>query len=300
MNTYKNGNTIVSIKSDGTKIRYVPDNQQAEPEFPESIDMKITNKCSMNCPMCHEKSTPYGYHGNLNHPLLDSLRPYTELAVGGGDPLSHPDLEFFLKRMKDRKVICNITVHWKQFLNNYKTLKYWEQEGLIHGVGVSVTEVVPEDVINMMIGFPNLVVHAILGIINEHLLNMLSDKDLNVLLLGYKVFGRGVDYRFNHERSIDDNIMVLSNKIETMYKHFRAVSFDNLAIKQLKLKEKMTPAAWKQFYMGDDGTFTMYVDLVKNEYAVSSTSPERNNIDDNDIETLFANIRRKDDALCTK
>ena len=33
---------------------------------------------------CHEKATPDGKHGDiLNIPFLNSLEPYTELAIGG-------------------------------------------------------------------------------------------------------------------------------------------------------------------------------------------------------------------------
>ena len=76
--TYKNGNTIVSISDDGTKVRYVPDNAPAMPVYPESIDMKISNRCEMGCAQCHEQSTATGKQANLKHPLLDSLHPYTE------------------------------------------------------------------------------------------------------------------------------------------------------------------------------------------------------------------------------
>ena len=42
--------------------------------------------------------------------------------------------------------------------------------------------------------------------------------------------------------------------------------------------------------MGDDGTATMYVDMVKGEYAKSSTSTERYPIEDNII-PMFEKIR---------
>ena len=291
MGVYKNGNTIVEIKNDGTKIRYIPDNQIANPQYPESIDLKITNKCFMNCSMCHEKSTSDGVHGNLNHPLFDSLHPFTELAIGGGDPMTHPELEAFLRRMKDKQIICNLTVHCNQFENNYKTLKYWEQEGLIHGLGVSVNQIIPSILIERMIGFPNLVVHTIIGVADKYVYDILSDKGLNILMLGYKTFGRGVDYLDQHSRRIAENIESLAAQIERAPEHFRAVSFDNLAINQLKLKEKMTPKAWETFYMGDDGMFTMYVDIVNEQYAISSTSKERNNIDSNNIDIIFSKIK---------
>ena len=41
------------------------------------------------------------------------------------------------------------------------------------------------------------------------------------------------------------------------------------------LQQHLTPKQWDEFYMGDDGKFTMYVDAVKQEYARSSTSLDR-------------------------
>ena len=128
MSVYKNGNTIVEIKKNGTKIRYTPDNVRACPEFPESIDLKISNRCDVSCAQCHECSTPDGKLADLNHPLLDSIMPFTEIAIGGGDPMAHPDLEQFLIRMKQKRVFSNITVHWTSFLKNYETLKKWTEE----------------------------------------------------------------------------------------------------------------------------------------------------------------------------
>ena len=43
--------------------------------------------------------------------------------------------------------------------------------------------------------------------------------------------------------------------------------------------------------MGDDGTATMYVDMVKKEFARTSTSEERFPLEDR-IETMFQKIRK--------
>lgn len=51
------------------------------------------------------------------------------------------------------------------------------------------------------------------------------------------------------------------------------ISFDNLALEQLGIRSLVTPEIWERNFMGPDGQFTMYVDAVRNEYAVSSTSP---------------------------
>ena len=97
LGTYQNGNYTVKIYDNGTKIRE-NDLDFFEPDTVESMDIKITNSCDKMCPFCHEASTPDGKHGDiLNLPFLDTLHPYTELAIGGGNPLSHPDLIPFLR-----------------------------------------------------------------------------------------------------------------------------------------------------------------------------------------------------------
>lgn len=91
-----------------------------------------------------------------------------------------------------------------------------------------------------------------------------------ILILGYKIFGRGVKY---DAKKLERYISEWRYWIGTICRTKNSiVSFDNLAIKQLDLKRILKPDAWEKFYMGDDGKFTMYIDTVKMEYAVSSTS----------------------------
>ena len=88
---YTNGNTVVTILSDGTKIR----EYEGDPVIlhPESIDVKITDYCDMGCAYCHESSTTSGSHADLKTLLgiIHDLPAGVELAIGGGNPLSHPD-----------------------------------------------------------------------------------------------------------------------------------------------------------------------------------------------------------------
>ena len=290
MSVYKNGNTIVEIREDGTKIRFVPDNAPALPVYPESIDMKICNRCDMGCSMCHEQSTKDGKLGNLSSKLIESLHPYTEVAIGGGDPLSHPNLPEFLDILKKKNVIANITVHWRTFMENLSLLHDWTNSGLIHGLGVSINEKVPDNVINELTKFPHAVAHIIIGVAAPSAYEQLMDKDLNILLLGYKDFGRGKKYYCEHTTGVNNYTKWVINNLRYMLKRFRAVSFDNLAIEQVELKKMLDPEIYSQIYMGGDGTFTMYIDLVENKYAISSTN-ERHDIFSNNIDDLFAKVR---------
>ena len=147
--------------------------------------------------MCHENADPYGRHGDLNHLLMDSIPSNTEIAIGGGNPMAHPDLYGFLQRMKKQEVICNITVHYNQFMKSADTLHRWQTEGLIHGVGVSVNHPLQET--TEMETFAHLVVHTIAGVADPETYRNLADKNLNLMILGYKDFGRGTGYHEKYE-----------------------------------------------------------------------------------------------------
>lgn len=293
LGTYENGNYTVMLLSDGTKIRF---NNKAtmKADFPESIDLKISNKCSGPtgfgpCEFCHEQSHPNGELANLNHPLLNSLHPYTELAIGGGNVLEHPDLFPFLSRMKDKNVICNMTLHLDHFLGAVSYIKYLQEEGYLHGVGISVNKAIDRDTIDRIVAIPNTVVHTIAGIMPQEGYKSLYDRNIKLLILGYKNYGRGAEY-IKHDDGIMDRIGILHDNIMDMMSHFNLISFDNLALEQLKVKELVDKDTWESCYMGDDGEATMYIDLVKEQFAKSSVS-SRIDINSNKIEDLFNQVR---------
>lgn len=291
--SYQNGNYTVIMMSDGTKIR-MNNLDNLTPDFPESIDMKISNKCSGPkgfgpCGFCHEQSHPNGELANLSHPLLDSLHPYTELALGGGNVLEHPDLFPFLSRMKDQKVICNMTLHLDHFLGADSYIKYLQEEGYIHGIGISVNKIIDQDTIDKIKSIPNTVVHTIAGIMPIDGYKALYDNDIKLLILGYKYYGRGKEY-IKHDGKIMDRIGDLHSSLMDMMPHFNLISFDNLALEQLRVKELVDKDTWNRCYMGDDGDFTCYVDLVSETFAKSSVS-DRIPINSNKIEDLFNQVR---------
>lgn len=288
LGSYKNGNYSVLIFEDGTKIRYNNEDELIA-AFPESIDMKISNRCNMGCPQCHEQSVPDGALANLYHPLLNSLHPYTELALGGGNVFEHPGLREFLFRMAEKKIICNITVHAHHFIQYFNEIQYHVDHGTLHGIGVSVNEPIDDKFINYLKSIPNVVVHVIAGIVPWETLVKLSDNNIKLLILGYKTFGRGIQYWCDNKEDVAAEIVHLKEHLPYLFKHFPVVSFDNLALEQLNVREFVNEETWERFYMGDDGKYTMYIDLVKEEFATSSISP-RLPIDSNKIEELFKRV----------
>lgn len=291
LGVYKNGNYHVVMFSDGTKIR-ANKLDNLTPAFPESIDMKICNRCDRGCKMCHECSTPDGALADLNAPFLDTLKPYTELAIGGGNPLEHPGLVEFLKRMKAQKVICNMTVHLDHLYQYHGVIRSLVDDGLIYGLGISVHKPLLKGDIRAIKKFPNAVIHVIAGLANNEVFDSLAGNDLKLLILGYKNYGRGESYATGRGKTILDELIYLREALPSMVNDFKIISFDNLAISQLHVRNIVTEQQWETAYMGDDGQYTMYIDLVKNEYAVSSTS-ERHAIVHDNIEDMFRSVREK-------
>ena len=289
---YQNGNYHVAIFDNGTKLRYNEEDSMTA-EFPESIDCKICNRCDMNCEMCHERSTPDGALADLNNPVLDTLHPFTELAIGGGNPLEHPGLKEFLERMKEKKVICNLTVNLNHFRQYYNELLSLSTNELIHGLGISVQRLKNAHDVDFIKSFPHSVVHVIAGVVDMDTINQLANNNLNLLILGYKDFGRGKDYYNEYCKKVEYNSDMLKLKLAELRdtEAFEAICFDNLAIKQLDVRHLVSEQEWNDLYMGDDGQYTMYIDLVKNEYAVSSTS-ERHPIPAHaSVGDLFRNVK---------
>ncbi|MBR0369413.1 MAG: hypothetical protein IJH63_01655 [Methanobrevibacter sp.] len=294
LNKYKDGNIKVEIFDDGTRIIDIPDGEEPNLEFPLSMDFKITNWCDQMCPMCHEKSNPEGQPGDImNLKFIDGLQAGTEMALGGGKVTSHPQLKEFLQKLKKQGVLPSITVHQNEFVDKATFINELIEEDLIYGLGISfltkydmLWKAVSEN--------ENAVVHLIAGIHGKDVFDYLSQFNCKILVLGFKDFGRGSLLLQNDEKKkdIEDKINWLKENLSKYMTKFKVVSFDNLALKQLDVKRNLTEDQWNEFYQGNDGTMTMYVDGVKQEFARTSTSPTRYKLKDT-IEEMFEVVKNE-------
>ena len=270
LGVYKNGNYNVCLLEDGTKIRETEEDEFI-PAFAENCDCKITDKCDGGCQFCYEGCTPNGKHGDiLNYKFLDTLHPYTELAINGND-MSHPDLIPFLEKLKEKKVVANMTVNQIHFEKKQDLIKKLVDEKLIYGLGVSLVNPT-EKFIGLIKKYPNAVIHVINGVLKPSDVEALENNNLKMLILGYKHLRRGDDfYSEDHENIVVKQNWLYENLAEIIEK-FKVVSFDNLAIDQLNVRRLMSDDEWNEFYMGDDGTMTYYIDMVERKFARSSTA----------------------------
>lgn len=292
---YKNGNYTVSINlANGTKIRE-NDLDNLTPAFAENCDCKITDRCDGGCEFCYEGCSPHGKHGDILNPkFLDTLHPWTELAINGND-LSHPDLIPFLEKLKEKNVITNMTVSQIHFERKQDFIKELIDNKLIYGLGISLKEPT-EEFIKLVKQYPNVVIHTINGVTTLEDYKALANHNLKILILGYKELQRGIKYMDDHFIPVKQAQASLYGALKTMIDEgwFNVVSFDNLAIAQLDVKRLLNTEEWDEFYMGDDSEYTFYLDLVDQKFSKNSIAPENERYDLLDsVDAMFEKIRKR-------
>lgn len=252
---------------------------------------------------CHENSTPDGACGKLTkngnqfyHEFFNTLRPGTEVALGGGALTSIPRAELtnFLALLRSKGIIPNITINQRELSNHMDYIQSLINNGLVFGVGVSFVNYKDVRFLNFCKNNKNVVIHVINGVINEEALEYLADNDLKMLVLGYKDFRRGKLYKSTVSEIIKENQKYLFNNINKYFERFKVVSFDNLALEQLEINRFLSEEEWNEFYMGEDGTSTMYIDLVQEKFAKNSTFPEEKRLSLlNSIDEMFKIVKEK-------
>jgi radical SAM protein with 4Fe4S-binding SPASM domain len=90
----------------------------ARAPWPELVDISISNQCSKGCDFCYRDSRPDGAVMSLEtyEHLLDCLTspiwgPPFQVAIGGGEPLEHPQLLDILDATQRRGIVANFTTN---------------------------------------------------------------------------------------------------------------------------------------------------------------------------------------------
>lgn len=296
---YWNGNGYIEInKINGTSIRTILDDKPYVAEFPENIDMEISNKCTNGCSFCYANCTPEGKDADINkfiedkNSFLYSLQPGTELALNGNEPL-HPQLFNLLNFCKERQILANLTVHENTLIKNRHLLEFWLDSRYINGIGISPCSY-SEEMINFCKAHPTSVIHTIAGITSPIEFNLLKDNSLKILILGYKTFGKGEEYKGKFSKKIEENILWLKDNLSSFQNNFEVISLDNLAIIQLQPETWLPKDTYSKIYRGDDGSHTFFIDLVNETYALNSMqSKENHEYLLSDVKDMLKNIQSK-------
>lgn len=150
----KNGNYWVGYKF-GRKLRFSTNKDICIPEYPELIDLNITDMCEHNCPFCYKGSNMEGKHADLDNIKMligkinrefdygDPVKfKKIEFAIGGGNVLLYPQLDELFKYLSDAGHLINVTINAKDYhklFDDDKIKNIFDQ--YVNAVGVSVSSV---------------------------------------------------------------------------------------------------------------------------------------------------------------
>lgn len=292
---YVNGNAAVSIDDNGRRVVEWPDGEDLKLEYPLSIDLNISNRCSNGCTYCYAGNTPTGRVADfLTMNYLDDMLAGSEIAINIQYPLPE-NFEFWLEKMKKQGVIVNATINQLDFERDEAIIDQvadWQDRGLLHGIGISYRS---NNYIYDKIGkLKNVVIHMIVGIHTlEEIRAMLLN--YNVLVLGYKFKERGITYS-QMNQFVSSSIEMLKLRADELLKIVGrgVLCFDTKAVEQLELKNHLSEEDWNTYYQGDEGTISFYIDGVKGTFNTDShTNDEPIPIDGMCIKDMFRVIREE-------
>lgn len=311
---YHNGNYIVAVFDNGTKVRLAGHNDDLRPKFPESIDVTISHKCSNGCRYCYAGCTKDGNEmkvvDDINTAYLSkdarwigTLHPYTEVALNLNSDIP-AEFETLLYALSERDVFTNITVNQMNFDACFDRLKEWQDKGLVYGIGISVTDFASlDEVIEKSRELKNVIFHLVLGLFTKEQFISLKDKDIGILLLGYKTTGRGGEYKVKNkavDKNISDMMKFFKDKDEDYsddyYDWFKVLCMDTLAADMIKDSIGTSPRYEDDaLNMGREGEFTFYIDAVDGKYGVNSFAgaDKLHDIGDKSIKEMFADVRKE-------
>lgn len=311
--SYINGNYCVAASQYSfTRVkRALRSGEDFKAEFPDSIDLKITNICRVGCPFCHESSTPGGGSFDLEKTkaLLTTLpRVGIELAIGGGDVLEIPkETLALIKWAKEWGFKPRITVNLKSIEKNLDSLKQEQEYYLaerfdkkppgtkpldtsryeilseVEALGVSIDKYYDETQSSSIFEFIPIashspVFHIIAGEFPPPDLEAMWNRSgtyERILILGYKDFGRATGRPPKYDLGKwSESLKRLIWKSRSSQSTFQPiVAFDNLALDQLGIREALTSEEWGSRYFGDEFSGSMYIDAVSGTFSPTSRSP---------------------------
>lgn len=286
MYSYKNGNALISIDEDGTRI--IEFDNILKLGYPLNVDIRVSTQCSFGqksngspgfCTFCHESAKINGKECNYST-LLEKIKDLpkgVELAIGCNN-FTKGLLEF-LEKTNSVGFINNLTINQGHIDRDKDLIKYSIKNDIIKGLGVSYRENLKWKIPQFILDYDNTIFHVIVGIDKIENIIDLSKKGVNkILVLGEKDFG------YNKNKV---NLNSIKHKHWKWYlldiiKAFDIVSFDNLALEQVKPQRYLSK---EDFLTFNQGEHSMYINAVEGYYSPSSRS---------NIKTSWNNINLKD------
>ena len=209
---------------------------------PALIDINITENCNLHCPHCYINSKKQnGKNMSLDDfkHVLDQCKKagVFQVALGGGEPTTHPRFTTFLKELRKNNIVPNITSNGKEL--SLKTLcalaryagavalsvefigpAFEKRRGFAWSEFVKSIKKLKKLKINLV--FQITLSKSNLSSLNQTLNQLLKYKPYGFLFLAYKPQGRGINFdqptsqanKLEIAKTIDLVFSTLVNKVK--------------------------------------------------------------------------------------
>jgi organic radical activating enzyme len=286
---------ILFDQKEGTKIRFSFEKKKKskKSDYPELVDLKITDKCPYGCPYCYQDSSPYGddkwkVNGHILIDLLKDMKVF-EVAIGGGEPTLHPSFMYLLRKIKEAGIIPNFSTKNIPFLLHLPTLT--EILKYVGAIGISYDYNLEQKLMELkgLIEYNKLcddtsdrfVLQAIIGpgLIDDkyeikQLLNLASKLEFGILLLDFKQKGRGnyqVRKYTNKSYTEQENGWWIKEikDFKPQHSYYLPIGIDTPLAKRCE-KELKEYEISPKLYNIEEGKFSCYIDMVEGKIGPSS------------------------------
>ena len=278
----------------GAKVTFTFDNYAppyTKSSVPELVDLKITNMCKCDCNFCYQNSHKNGNHAgmdNISH-IANVLHKFgvLEVAIGGGDPLEHPEFYRILNIFSGFGIVPSFSTKNYNFFYDESFVKIYNTCGRM---AFSISNML--DFENFMNSFEmskldrtvfnKISLHIIPEMFeNEELLHIAKNVPYGttIVFLGYKPVGRGIKYGHTPNKNYKDVLRKFYSDSRYDFR-FSNISLDTCAAKECEdlIKELNIP---NEMYKIEEGKFSCYIDAVDMKMAKSSYDGEFTDISPN-------------------
>jgi hypothetical protein len=278
----EDGDNLVAFSpGNGNKMRFnmnaMADSVYEKSHAPELVDVKITGFCEKNCKFCYMSSTTSGLHGNFDNivKIFDMLAEMQvfEVALGGGEPTSHPRFLDILKAARERDIVPNFTTFTRNWLDRADADEILQATGAI---GVSCQsekdlELVRE--IKTRAGYATKVMaqHVIGAVpieVTTKFIEKAFEEWIPVLLLGYKEVGFGSEYHRFDDVETFESLLALIMNVNERNRHVN-LSVDTALVDRYPNLTKILGAP-EALVSSPEGKFSCYIDATTLRQAKSS------------------------------
>lgn len=259
---------------------------------PLLVDLKITDYCATGCSFCYQSSTKLGKPADFKviKGTLDALAKLNvfEVAIGGGNPVSHPNFIEILEYARAVGIIPNFSTRDISFFTKKEDLKRISEAcgSFAYSVNPDVDlKKLEKDITSMnkvRAGYGesklmNIQVFVGPKGFNEDsqllpVLKVARKANCSVTILGFKEVGRGTEVKFTEDQAkeakypwgLTQTLLALDAKGECP-----SVGVDTVLARELSESFIKHGISGKLFVL-DEGKSSCYIDAVAGKIAKSS------------------------------